>query len=272
MRKFCLLLTIATLFIFFSGLRRQDRRDSIDIPVLMYHNIVKDPHRHGTYCISPDALAKDLRYLHDNGYTTIVIRDLLNYVQKGYKLPDNPVMLTFDDGHYNNVYYAEPLLKEYDMRAVIFINGEFCEKSALENAVDPNYSYVLWGEISDMHERGIWDIQSHSWGFHSNGKRRGATRKRGETLDAYNTVVAEDCQKISDAIKTTTGCKPLAFAYPYGFADCESEAALRENGIEVTFQSYQGTANFRRGDETSLSLVKRHLRSNQKCAEDLLKS
>ena len=248
-----------------------DSRDSIDIPVLMYHNIKQNPRQHGEYCISPDALESDLKFLQDNDYTTIVAQDVINYVLKGRKLPEKPVILTFDDGHYNNVHYAEPLLKKYDMRAVIFVNGEFCEKSTRENAIDPNYSYVLWDEICAMHKRGVWDVQSHSWGLHHNRSgRRGATRKRSESLDCYHSMLAEDCEKISSAIEALTGRKPVAFAYPFGAADRESEAALRENGIQVTFQSYQGTANFRKDDPASLSLVKRYLRSHRKSAEKLL--
>jgi len=272
MKKVVFYLSIVSLFALLTGFSfsRKDSRESIDIPVLMYHDIIKSPRRHGEYGISPDALEKDLQFLRDNGYTTIVTQDLINYVHRGRKLPYKPVMLTFDDGHYNNVYYAEPLLAQYGMRAAIFINGEFCEQSTRENAVDPNYSYVLWDEICAMQQRGIWDIQSHSWGLHHNKGRRGATRKRNESPEAYQALIAEDCRRIGDAIEVLTGRQPVAFAYPFGFADRESEAALRQNGIQVTLQSHQGMANIRRGDPASLSLIKRYLRSHHKSAEKLL--
>ena len=38
-----------------------------------------------------------IKFLKKNGYTTIFISDLINYVYKGTPLPDKPIILTFDD-------------------------------------------------------------------------------------------------------------------------------------------------------------------------------
>ena len=73
--------------------------DSVRVPILMYHSILKDSARQGKYVISPAVLAADLDALQVKGYTAITVSDLLAYVQDGADLPEKPVMITFDDGH-----------------------------------------------------------------------------------------------------------------------------------------------------------------------------
>ena len=53
-----------------------------------------------------------LKYIKENGYTTVVMADVIQYVQDGKPLPPKPVMLTFDDGNYNNYVYAYPLMQK----------------------------------------------------------------------------------------------------------------------------------------------------------------
>ena len=97
--------------------------DSVRVPILMYHSILRDSARQGKYVISPAVLAADLDALQEKGYTAVTVSDLLAYVQDGADLPEKPVMLTFDDGYYNNYIYAYQLLKQRGMKAVVSIIG-----------------------------------------------------------------------------------------------------------------------------------------------------
>ena len=78
--------------------------EAVDIPIVMYHSVLKDEKYHGKYVISPAELENDILYLKEQGYTTIFMEDLINYT-KGGELPEKPIMLTFDDGYYNNYLY-----------------------------------------------------------------------------------------------------------------------------------------------------------------------
>ena len=93
--------------------------DSVFVPIVMYHGVLDDTSRQGQYIITPTQLEEDLKIIKERGYTTVVMQDLLDYVDNGTPLPDKPIMLTFDDGYYNNYLYADPLLKRYGRKAVI---------------------------------------------------------------------------------------------------------------------------------------------------------
>lgn len=87
--------------------------EGIELPIVMYHHILKDQSRLNKYTISPDEFRRDMQYLQDNGYTPVLMQDLLLFVQEGVPLPDKPVMITFDDGYESFHEYAYPILKEF---------------------------------------------------------------------------------------------------------------------------------------------------------------
>ena len=120
----------------------------VKMPVLMYHSIHSNPKKAGDYVITPEALERDLQYLQQQGYTTVVMSDVIAYVQQGTPLPEKPVMLTFDDGYYNNYLNAYPLLQKYQMRAVIsIIVGETDKYSGLDENKE-HYSHLTWEMIN----------------------------------------------------------------------------------------------------------------------------
>ena len=62
--------------------------EGIELPIVMYHHILKDQSRLNKYTISPDEFRRDMQYLQDNGYTPVLMQDLLLFVQEGVPLPD----------------------------------------------------------------------------------------------------------------------------------------------------------------------------------------
>ena len=66
--------------------------NGIELPIVMYHHVLKEAGRLNQFTISPDEFRMDMQYLKDCGYSPIVIQDLINYVQDGAPLPEKPVM------------------------------------------------------------------------------------------------------------------------------------------------------------------------------------
>ena len=83
--------------------------NGIVLPIIMYHEI--KPYKAREDVITPYEIESDLKYLKANRYTTITMTDLIDYVNDQKKPPGNSIVLSFDDGHYNNYAYVFPLLK-----------------------------------------------------------------------------------------------------------------------------------------------------------------
>jgi len=88
--------------------------DPVLLPIIMYHEV--KPNKSGKDAIQPWEFEADLKWLADNGYTTIVMADLFAYVRDGTPLPEKPIILSFDDGYYNNYVYVLPHLLRRSVR------------------------------------------------------------------------------------------------------------------------------------------------------------
>lgn len=248
----------------------EEPTDTVPLPVFMYHRLLKHSTSNDAYTISPEAFEKDLIYLCDNGYTTIGTKELLDFVEHGYPLPEKPVVLTFDDGYFNNVYYAEPLLEKYGMKAIVFVVGRFSDQSSIDNIEKPNYSYIRWERMEQLSDS--LEIQNHTWDMHRSGSgRKGIKRKSGECREDYEKALSDDLKKLNDKVEHHTGKAPVAFAIPFGAEEEWSLPVLESLGLKMCFCSQHGVTKIKRGDADSLRRIKRLVRSPGKNAEALLK-
>ena len=209
--------------------------DGVELPVIMYHSMLKEQKRLGKYVVSPDTFESDLRYLQANGYCTVTVQDLVDYVSTQRPLPRKPVMLTFDDGYYNNYTYAYPLAKKYGAKLVIAPIGYYTDLFSKGDADHPNYSHLTWDEISEMMSSGLVEFQNHSYNLHGTSPRLGAKKLRWESEPAYVALLRGDVGKMQEEMKENTGYSPAAFVYPYGASSKESDPILRQMGFQATF-------------------------------------
>ena len=186
--------------------------DSVRVPILMYHSILKDSARQGKYVISPAVLAADLDALQEKGYTAVTVSDLLAYVQDGADLPEKPVMITFDDGYYNNYIYAYPLLKQRGMKAVVSIIGSQTALFTDNGEENAYWSHLRLDRLREMQD--VFEVQNHSWNLHEYSERRGCLRRRGEDETRYETLLREDTEQtqtlITDAGLPAPTCYTLS--------------------------------------------------------------
>ncbi len=206
--------------------------DGISLPILMYHSVTDLPER--DYCVTPETLENDLIYLKQHGYETVSPEQLIAYTRGIGELPSQPVMITFDDGFYNNYSIALPLLEKYDMCAVISIVGIFTDIYAPDAPHNDLYSYLTWDDLQQALDSGRLSLGSHTYDLHSNGERPGCAKLSYETEEAYQEMLYGDLSLLQSRFWEELQYQPVVFTYPYGFLCDESKPVIRECGFLIT--------------------------------------
>ena len=99
------------------------RTYAIKIPVITFHrlvpdNIKKTKYKDNQWVGSIDDFAIMMEYLNKEGYNTISSTDFINWYNNKLELPKKSVLITFDDGFYEDYYLAYPILKKYNFKAI----------------------------------------------------------------------------------------------------------------------------------------------------------
>ncbi len=212
---------------------------SICVPIIMYHHVKNGGF--GKDCISPYEFESDLAYLKENNYTTITMTDLINYVYEDTPLPDNPIILTFDDGYLSTYQYVYPLLKEYDMKIVLSVVGKSIDDFSRVKDDHVAYAHITWEKLREMQDSGHAEIQNHTYNLHKicNG-RYGCYQRDNETLSQYEQLLTEDTLKLQERAAELLGGAPTTFTYPYGKYNDTTEKIIKRLGFKATMSASYG--------------------------------
>lgn len=178
-------------------IRESLKPDQIFAPILMYHHIginpkPRDPVWAALYVTTPE-LDSQFSYLVKNGYHVISLKELYGALTTGSKLPDNPVVLTFDDGYRSFYENAFPLLKKYNLKATEFV---------ITRGVGA-LSYLTWDEIAEMDASGLVDFGGH-------------TEHHPSLITLSTGSAIEEIKGSKLDLEAHLGKRIDFFAYPYG--------------------------------------------------------
>ena len=205
-----------------------------EVPILMYHHVAQEGE--GSDIISAARLEEHIKALLEAGYTAVTFDELRAWVEEGAALPDRPVVITFDDGYESNYTLAYPILKQYGMKATIFVVGVSVGKDTYKDTGSPMLPHFSMEQAQEMEQSGLITIGSHGYDIHqvagrdAEPLRQGALQLDGESDQKYADFLKEDCRKMEQLL----GEKPGILAYPYGRCSELSENVLREMGIWAT--------------------------------------
>ncbi|MDD3647046.1 MAG: polysaccharide deacetylase family protein [Candidatus Dojkabacteria bacterium] len=99
------------------------RPNSVRVPILTYHHVAPLPSSKSSrpYFVSPEMFEKQMKHLDKKHYKSLTPAELYNLLLLGENPKQKSVMITFDDGNYDNFQYAYPILKKYDFTGVFYI-------------------------------------------------------------------------------------------------------------------------------------------------------
>ena len=169
--------------------------------ILLYHSI------HPFYPISihPDNFDRQMKYLVDNRFRVISIdslQEVLDSEEKG-----DFIILSFDDGYDDNFEYAFPILKKFNLPAIIFLATRFIDQDKFDNYYQNSRLYaglklLTWKKIELMSSYGI------SFGSH--------THSHIDLGKASLEDIEKEIITSKEIIEKTTGKSTHFFAYPFG--------------------------------------------------------
>lgn len=218
------------------------------IPILMYHSITNDRLANASN-ISPVDFKEHMYALKKAGYTPIDPNELHKNLNGELELPNNPILITFDDGYEDNYTYAYPILRELNFKATIFIISSVIleNKNHSANGSIPKLSWQQIYEMSDL-----ITIQNHTYDSH----KKTETNDRNflgmiatpmkingiwENQNAYETRITNEIYKSETEIKKHLGYGSVIFSYPYGEFSGTAKTVLKKLGIPLAVTVNKGS-------------------------------
>lgn len=238
-------------FVSFALVRERGKEDQ-SITVLMYHNVVPDPDfRKITYSITPERFKAHMNFLKKRGYNSISFSEMHDFLSGDGELPQNPVLITFDDGKDNNYDYMLPIMKELGMKANLFLIGHVIEGEKRQGG------YLGRAELQEMKESGLVEFGAHTYDLHKKTKNGYAIfeKKENESQEAYELRIKGDLESSKRIVESNFDFEVTAFAYPYGKYDDTVERIAKETGFGEIYTTDPGIYSTDSGDRYRIKRI-----------------
>ena len=193
-----------------------------DIGVICYHSVSDNPLKLSEFCISDDEFEDDVRYLISKGYRCILPKEMWDSDPSVRN-----IVLTFDDGYDDFYEVVFPILKEYNVKAAVYIIGSEIDK----------YGYLKSWQIKELDQSGLVEIGNHTNIMHSYA----FTAEQLSKDDFLRSDFIEDVKRCNNKIYNILGHGTESFAYPGGRYTLKLDEIIRVNlGYTTTFTTDVG--------------------------------
>lgn len=193
----------------------------LHVPVLMYHHIQPESvaKQLGQTALTVDNLIfeSQMKYLSQNGYTTLFADELINALINYKTLPKKSIVITIDDGYEDNYIYALPVLQKYGLKANIML------ASGLMN----NSNMLSWDEVKSLKSSGLIYFTNHTWSHYP-------------VVKPPQIKIEMEIDTAQKEIQDETGQIVNVFTYPYGEFNNNAIKTLQDKGYIGAFSEIPG--------------------------------
>lgn len=194
---------------------------TLRVPILMYHYVeyvqdTKDKMRQSLN-INPAIFEQQLLTLKNAGYTFLTAKDLGDVLNGRVALPQKPILLTFDDGHWDLYTSVLPLLKKYHIKATAYIISSFIGGS----------DFLTKEQLQVVIDSKLVDIGAHT--VHH------VALKNVPLLQAEYEIAAS-----KEWLEKTYHIHVVSFAYPNGSFDTQAMDLVKKDGYTTAVSTIPG--------------------------------
>ena len=203
------------------------------VPILMYHVIANPPSsaQLPELYVDPKTFDRQMEALKKQGYTGVSLNQVYDAWFKGGKLPEKPVVVSFDDGYRSQYVYARPELRKLGWPGVLSaIAGRIGQPGAeLSNAM-----------VQNLIDNG-WELDSHTI-HHVDVSQASGSELQDEVAGSRKMLQRRFHQPVN------------FFCYPSGRYDDQAIQAVRAAGYLGATTTNEGLAS--KGEMYTLSRIR----------------
>jgi peptidoglycan/xylan/chitin deacetylase (PgdA/CDA1 family) len=219
----------------------------IRVPILFYHYVENVADKRDTIRqslnIPPHIFEAQIKTLTDAGFTFLTAEDLANILDGIKALPEKPVLITFDDGHWDLATDIMPILAKYKAHATAYIISGFIGRS----------DFLSEAQLKQVIQSGLVEIGAHTVHHIALAKN-------------IQSTVIQEITESKQILQKNYGVRVVSFAYPDGSFDNQAIAAVTAAGYRTAVSTLPGIEQnqnnrfflnrLRPGDRTGEMLLK----------------
>jgi biofilm PGA synthesis lipoprotein PgaB len=239
---------------------------------LCYHNIEDEAPDQHYVGVTTRRLVEQLSWLQRNGFHAVSVDDILAARSVRKPLSDKAYLISFDDGFESFYTRAFPILKAFNVPAVVAIEGNWVAetRSGVVDYAGESASrdlFLTWAQIREAVASGLVEVAAHTMDLHRGAlanpqgnfepsavTHRYDPAKGYESDDAYRARIVADTEKIAKTIERELGRRPRVMIWPYGEHNERAISIVGALGMPITMSLVDAPATL-----DGLAAMPRHL-------------